>query len=112
MSDRELIINFLKKAERRARSNKRFNDIAVSLAIALVVPVVFKLLDLFLLFRGRTVIAFLGLWTVTTVVWIVVRLRGKSPLSQVAGQIDNKAQLHDQLKTAYWFAENPRPSDW
>jgi hypothetical protein len=112
MSDREFIVNFLEKAERRARSNKRFNDIAISLALAMVVPVVFKLLDLFFLFRGRTVIAFLGLWAVATVVWILIRMRGKSPLSQVAGQIDNKAQLHDQLKTAYWFAQNPRPSDW
>ena len=34
MSDRELIIHFLEKAEKRARSNKRFNDIAVTLAIA------------------------------------------------------------------------------
>src|SRR4029453_14963601 len=100
MSDRELIINFLEKAERRARSNKRFNDIAISLAIALIVPVAFKLLDLFFLFRGRTVIVFLGLWAVATVAWIVVRLRGKSPLNLVAGQIDSKAQLHDQLKTA------------
>ena len=93
MSDRELIIDFLEKAARRARSNKRFNDIAVTLAMALVVPVAFKLLDLIFLFRGRTVILFLGVWAVATVVWMILRLRGKSPLSQVAGNIDSKEQL-------------------
>jgi len=112
MSDRELIIHFLEKAEKRVRSNKRFNDIAVTLAIAFVFPVVFKLLDLFFLFRGRTVVTVLGLWAVATIVWIFVKLRGKSPLNQVAGNIDNKARLNDQLKTAYWFIQNPRESQW
>jgi len=112
MSDRELIIHFLEKAEKRLRSNKRFNDIAVSLAIALVFPVVFKLLDLYFLFRGRTVVTVLGLWAIATLAWMVVKLRGKSPLNHVAGSIDSKARLNDQLKTAYWFIQNPRESKW
>src|SRR5262245_35937532 len=112
MSDRELIIHFLEKAEKRLRSNKRFNDIAVTLAIAFVFPVVFKFLDLFFLFRGRTVVTVLGLWAIATIVWIVVKLRGKRPLNQVAGNIDSKARLNDQLKTAYWFIQNPRESQW
>ena len=112
MSDRELIVNFLEKAAKRAHFNKRFNDIAIALAIAFVVPVLFKLLDLLFLFRGRTVVTFLGLWAVATVVWIVTRLRGKSSLSQVAGSIDSKEHLQDQLKTAYWFIQNPRNSEW
>lgn len=112
MSDRDLILHFLEKAEKRARSNRRFNDIAVTLAIAFVVPVVFKLLDLIFLFRGTTVVVFLGLWAVATVVGVFVRLRGKSPLAQVAGNVDSQAHLNDQLKTAYWFIQNPRESDW
>src|SRR5215207_2600720 len=112
MSDRELIIHFLEKAEKRARSNKRFNDIAITVAVALIVPVAFKLLDLYFLFRGRTVLVFLGLWAIATVTLLVARLRGKSPLNQVAGNIDKKAQLNDQLKTAYWFIQNPRNSQW
>jgi hypothetical protein len=79
MSDRELIIHFLEKAEKRLRSNKRFNDIAVTLAVALVFPVVFKLLDLYFLFRGRTVVTVLGLWAAATIVWIALKLRGKKP---------------------------------
>jgi hypothetical protein len=112
MSDRELIIHFLEKAEKRARSNKRFNDIAVALAIAFVIPVIFKLLDLYFLFRGRTVVIFLGVWAVGTLVWILMRLRGKSPLNHIASSIDSKARLNDQLKTAYWFIQNPRDSRW
>jgi hypothetical protein len=112
MSDREVILDFLRKAERRIRSNKRFNEIATTLAAALLVPVLFKILDLFFLFRGRTVTAFFTIWALATLVWIVFRLRGKSPLSQIAGNIDSKAQLNDQLKTAFWFIQNPRDSEW
>jgi hypothetical protein len=112
MSDRDLIIKFLEKAEKRARSNKRFNEIATALAIAFIIPVAFKLLDLVFLFRARTVTAFFGLWLITTVLWIGLRIRGRNTLSHVAASIDRKASLNDQLKTAYWFIRNPRQSEW
>jgi hypothetical protein len=112
MSDRDLILNFLEKAERRLRSNKRFNEIASTLAIAFVFPVLFKLLDLFFFFRGRTVVVFLAVWIVATFVFVLRRLQGRNPLSQIASSIDNKANLEDQLTTAYWFIENPRKSEW
>ena len=112
MSDRELIVDFLRRAEKRARSNKRFNEIAATLGIALLVPVGFKILDLFFVFRGRTVSMFLVVWALATVAGMVLRMRGKSPLSQIAGNIDRQARLNDQLKTAYWFIENPRNSAW
>lgn len=112
MSDRDLIIKFLEKAEKRARSNKRFNEIATTLAIAFILPVTFKLLDLVFLFRARTVTAFFSLWFIGTVAWIVSRIRGRHTLSQIAASVDRKASLNDQLKTAYWFIRNPRQSEW
>jgi len=112
MSDKDVILKFLEKAEKRARSNKRFNEIATTLAIAFIIPVTFKLLDLFFLFRARTVSLFLGVWVVATLAYIVWRIRGRNPLAQVAASIDRKASLNDQLKTAYWFIRNPRQSDW
>jgi exonuclease VII small subunit len=112
MSDRDLILQFLEKAEKRGRLNKRFNEIAATLAIAFVIPVTFKLLDLIFLFRGRTVTLFFGFWLAATVAWIVSRMRGRNPLTQVAANIDSKARLNDQLKTAYWFINNPRQSEW
>ena len=112
MSDKDVILQFLEKAEKRARSNKRFNEIATTLAIAFVVPVTFKLLDFVFLFRGRTVSLFFAFWLAATVAWLFTRMRGRNPLTQVAANIDRKAQLDDQLKTAYWFILNPRQSEW
>jgi hypothetical protein len=112
MSDKDVILQFLERAEKRARSNKRFNEIATTLAIAFIIPVTFKLLDLVFLFRARTVTLFFGFWLAATVAWIVWRIRGRNPLAQIAAHIDRKASLNDQLKTAYWFIRNPRQSDW
>ncbi len=112
MSDRDLILQFLERAAKRARSNKRFNEIATSLAIAFVIPVGFKLLDLVFLFRARTVSLFFALWSVATVVWILWRIRDKNSLTQIAASIDRRESLNDQLKTAYWFIRNPRQSAW
>jgi hypothetical protein len=112
MSDKDVILQFLEKAEKRARSNKRFNEIATALAIAFIIPVSFKLLDLVFLFRARTVSTFFLVWLAATVAWIVWRIRGRNPLAQTAANIDRKASLNDQLKTAYWFIRNPRQSEW
>jgi hypothetical protein len=112
MSDKDLIIKFLENAEKRARSNKRFNEIATTLAVAFIIPVTFKLLDLIFLFRGRTVTGFFAVWFVATVAWIALRMSGKNPLTLIAANVDRKARLNDQLKTAYWFIRNPRDSEW
>src|SRR3954471_10877254 len=103
MSDRDLIVQFLERAEKRARSNKRFNEIATTLAVAGIIPVSFKLLDFYFLFRARTVSAFFGIWLVATLAYVIWKIRGRNPLAQVAASVDRKASLNDQLKTAYWF---------
>jgi hypothetical protein len=112
MSDRDLIVQFLERAEKRARSNKRFNEIATTLAVAGIIPVSFKLLDFYFLFRARTVSAFFGIWLVATLAYVIWKIRGRNPLAQVAASVDRKASLNDQLKTAYWFIRNPRDSEW
>jgi hypothetical protein len=112
MSDKELIIRLLEKAEQRTRRNRRFNTIAVTLCLSLLIPVTFKLLDLIFLFRGTTVAVFLGLWAAGTAAWIIFQTRGHHPLDQIAANLDRRADLKDQMKTAYWFIRNPRESDW
>ena len=76
MSDSELIIRLLKAAERRIRGNRILHEVVSGLAAALLVPVLFKLLDLFVSFRTTTVSIFFIVWGVGTAVWIAWRLRG------------------------------------
>lgn len=112
MSDREIIIKSLEKAERRLRTNRLFGDLTFSLSLFLLFPLAFKIWDLFSPFRGRTVAVALGAWVAYLAIYCFLRILQKGTLEQTAAQVDTKAALADELKTAYWFITHPRTSDW
>jgi hypothetical protein len=113
MSDSELIIRLLKAAEKRVRSNRVLHEVASGLAIAMLLPVLFKILDFFIGFRLITVAIFFIIWGVATAVWLFWRTRGLGEsLPRIAASVDSRSSGHDQLKTAYWFIRNPKDSDW
>jgi hypothetical protein len=112
MSDREIIIKSLEKAERRLRTNRLFGDLTFSLSLFLLFPLVFKIWDLLSPFRGTTVAVVLGTWVTCLAFYSLWRTLQKGTLEQAAAQVDTKAGLADELKTAYWFITHPRTSDW
>jgi hypothetical protein len=116
MSDKEIIIRSLHKIDRRIRGNRLLREVMFGLSMFLLVPVIFKVWDLFRPFRGVTVITVLGLWFIGVVVYFASRLSRKGNLSHAAAAIDKKASLHDELKSAYWFLTHPtaikRSTDW
>jgi hypothetical protein len=112
MSDREIIIRSLHRIERRLRANNLLRELAFGLSIFLAIPLALKLWDLLLPFRARTISVLLGIWLVAFVGFVLWRFRGKGSLSQAAASVDSKAGLYDGIKTAYWFINNPRSSDW
>ena len=89
------------------------HEVASGLAFALLVPVLFKILDFFISFRLVTVSIFFVIWGAITVLWLVWRTRGLgAPLQQIAASVDDRSRGNDQLKTAYWFIRNPKESEW
>jgi hypothetical protein len=107
MADKEFIIGLLERVRRRVRSERRFKTVYSILSVALILPLVFKLIDLFSPFRGGTVVAILALWAIAIVAWLIWKTRGQETLSQAAANLDRQAQLQDQMKTAFWFIRNP-----
>ncbi|HET9215579.1 MAG TPA: hypothetical protein VFR18_01290 [Terriglobia bacterium] len=113
MSDSELIIRLLKAAEKRVRGNRVLQQVVSGLAIALLLPVIFKIVDFFVGFRLSTVASFFVVWGVATVIWLFWRTRGLGEsLQGIASSLDTRSSGHDQLKTAYWFIRNPKDSEW
>ena len=112
MSDKEIIVSSLEKVKRRIRANQIFQDVSLAFALFLTFPLGFKILDLFNPFRGTTVIPVLALWFLALGVYSTWLLRRKGTLAQAAASVDKRLVLHDEIKTAYWFIDNPRPSDW
>jgi len=112
MSDREIIIRSLKRAERRLRANRLLGDLTFGLSLFLLFPLAFKIWDLFSPFRGRTVAVVLVAWGTCLVLYSFWRILQKGTLEQTAAQVDRKAALYDELKTACWFIAHPLSSDW
>jgi hypothetical protein len=116
MSDKELIIKSLQKADRRLRLNRLLDELTWGLSILLSVPLLFKAWDLFRPFRGRTVVIFLTAWLIAVIAYAVWRISQKTSLGHIAAAVDHKASLKDEVKSAYWFVMNPqalrRSGDW
>ncbi len=112
MSDREIIINWLASVDRRLRANRLSCNLTFGLTLFLIFPIVFKIWDLFHPVQGRTLMVLAGLWLFGLLAWSFRHFKKRGSLEQAAAAIDQKAKLHDQIKTAYWFINNPRQSEW
>ena len=112
MSDQEIIISSLKRVERRIRTNRLFRELAMGATVFLAAPVLLKIWDLVSPIPGRTLTVLAGLWVVVFAAYIIWQIRERSALSNVAASVDKSAKLQDEIKTAFWFINNPRPSAW
>src|SRR5438552_3922257 len=112
MSDKEIIIGSLRRVERRIRTNRLFNELTLGAVLFLAIPLVLKIWDLFEPLRGVTISIIVGIWVLLFTAYVVWRALQKGTLNQAAASADKNADLHDELKTAFWFINNRRPSEW
>src|SRR5690349_18944108 len=112
MSDKEIIIASLHRVERRIRTNRLFYELAFGTAAFIAIPLLLKIWDLFEPLRGATVSTIVGIWMLLFASYIAWRFLQRGTLNDAAASIDTKAALKDELKTAFWFVNNPRPSPW
>ena len=112
MSDKEIIIQSLKRVDRRIRANRLLSELALGATLFLAFPLALKVLDLFDPLRASTITVIGGTWVLVFAAYVVWRGLRRGTLNQAAASIDKAAGLNDELKTAFWFIHNPRPSDW
>ena len=112
MSDKEIIITSLRRVERRIRTNRLFTELNVGATLFLAVPLLLKLWDLFEPLRAVTIGFIVGTWVLLFFSFVVWRIAQRGTIQQAAASVDKRAKLHDELKTAFWFINNPRSSDW
>ena len=112
MSDKEIIVASLHRVEKRIRRNRLSKELAFGAIVFLAVPLLLKIWDLFDPLRGATVSIIVGSWVLLFSGYVIWRSLQKGTLNEAAASVDATANLHDELKTAFWFVNNPRPSDW
>ena len=112
MSDKEIIIKSLERVERRIWTNRLLNELALGATFFLAFPLALKVWDLFDPLRGATIAFIAGIWILLFAAYVVWRSLYRATLRQAAAVIDKAAGLNDEIKTAFWFIHNPRPSEW
>src|SRR5438876_400688 len=112
MSDKEIIIKSLERVERRIQTNRLLNELALGATFFLAFPLALKVWDLFDPLRGATIAFIAGIWILLFAAYVVWRSLYRATLRQAAAVIDKAAGLNDEIKTAFWFIHNPRPSEW
>jgi hypothetical protein len=112
MSDQEIIIASLRRVERRIRTNRLFNELALGAVICGALPLLLKIWDLYAPVRGITVSTIVGISLLFFAAYAVWRVLQKGTLNDAAAAIDTRAGMKDELKTAFWFVHHPRPSEW
>src|SRR6185436_18406223 len=106
MSDKEIIIGSLKRVERRIRTNRLFNELTLGAILFLAIPLLLKIWDLAAPLRGVTVSIIVGTWVLLFAAFLVCRSIQKGTLHHAAASVDQRADLHDEIKTAFWFINN------
>ena len=112
MSDKQIIIASLERVERRIRTNRLFAELTLGSTLFLAFPLLLKIWDLFDPLRGGTIRIIGATWLLLFSAYVVWRALQRGTLDQAAASVDTNADLHDELKTAFWFINNPRPSEW
>ena len=112
MSDREIIIQLLRTVEWRIRANRLLNELVLGLSVVVAALIILKVWDLITPLQALTIEGIFGVCLALFVGFAIWRIRQKGTLVDAAEVIDRKAGLQDEIKTAFWFINNPRSSDW
>jgi len=71
MTDKEIIIKSLERVERRIRTNRLLNELALGATFFLAFPLALKFWDLFDPLRGATIAVIAGIWVLLFVAYVV-----------------------------------------
>lgn len=103
MSEHENILHALQPIARRMWWRALRDQIAAGLCLILAGALAYQLLRLFA--PGGTAIwrVLFALVAIGAVAWVVWQARRQLSLARAAGEADERANLKDELKSAYWF---------
>jgi hypothetical protein len=112
MTDTETIIRFLKSVQSRIRANLFIHELTVALTGFFAFPILLKIWNIFSPLPTFVITGSVSLWILAVAGYTLRRVLQKRTLAEAARSIDAKANLNDEIKTALWFIDNPRSSEW
>src|SRR4051794_17101275 len=116
MSDQEIIVRTLANVRRRLQVSSAVHDAVVMLCLVAVGLLLWRTLrvvgDHAPAASAVAVLTALLLWVGGLFVLVRGHLMRRTSLARAAAEVDTRAQLDDELKTAYWFILHPVSTPW
>jgi hypothetical protein len=111
-SDRATILGTLRRVDRRVRLNEGFKSLTVAVCVLLSLLLVLQILGALFPVPLPSAGVVCGLWGSLVAGYWLWRSTRSRPLGRAAGISDRRANLKDELKTAYWFIGKGEPTPW
>ncbi len=112
MRNSEVIIGLLRKVAARMRLARLLREAGFALCVVLFALAVFELIRKPLAgAMNGFYLSFLVAGLAAFCLLVLVRALKRVSMAQAAGLIDARLPLHDELKSAYWFASQQRDAD-
>jgi len=116
MSDQEIILHTLARVRRRLQIGHVVHDATVLLWLIAVAVALWRVLRMAgghaPALSAVAILVALLLWVGGLLVLSRRLLARRTSLARAAAEVDSRAALHDELKTAYWFIAHPIASPW
>jgi len=106
MIDREAVLTALARIERQVRLDRLVKAASIGVPAMLVPFLVSALLP------GSLAPVFVLLWIAGWVGWVCFKVMRRGNLAHAAEVADARADLKDEIKTAYWFIRKDASSPW
>jgi hypothetical protein len=105
----------LRRIDRQVRINRVLEHLSVAVCLMLGALLAVKILSMLLPVPVPTTLSVIGIAAALYAGFLVWSQIGARQLGRAAGVADRRGDLHDELKSAYWFMRQDRPappSEW
>ena len=106
------ITGTLRRIDRRVRLNGVLDHLSIAVCVVLGVLLVFQVGKMLLPIAPPPDLSVIAASAVLFAVFLAWSQRGGSRLARAAAVADAEADLHDEIKTAYWFMDQGGESPW
>jgi hypothetical protein len=111
-SEQSVISGILRRIDRQVRVNRVLDHISIVVCLVLATLVTLKLIGMLVPIAAPSPLLIVGISTVAFFGFLAWSQYGAQHLGQAAAVADARGNLHDEIKSAYWFMRQDHRTAW
>lgn len=111
-SEQSVISGILRRIDRQVRVNRVLDHLSIVVALVLATLVSLKIIGMLVPISAPAPLLIVGISTAAFLGFLVWSQYGAQRLGQAAAVVDTRGNLHDEIKSAYWFMRQEHRTMW